>query len=343
MNRFAPLVLAACTSTELGPAHATQSAAYPVHAELGVVENAGRLYVFDGDVATVVRGGETLRLVKPPPGATWASPTVIPAPGGEDRWVVAIANGELIRITADGELERVGAHLDVADHTVLAIAGMGQAFAAGLADGALATTDGRQMKHFEVGATPLVAAARSKVAVARASTIDVFDLEHASATKFSVASVERIGFLDADSRRPRLVAMGAAGVYLETSGRLQQVQTPGIVRNLAISGPYLWLVIADTIYIHDGRKLRRTGLSTSPTARIFGSPSGDVWLAGKRLLRFSLDGPRDTEGRMTQRIDGITGARHAPRSSSVSSSNDRCHRQTRHSRHPRTGAFSKPG
>ncbi|HEY5935923.1 MAG TPA: hypothetical protein VIU61_14840, partial [Kofleriaceae bacterium] len=270
-------------------ARVVQNAQLPISAELGVIEAGDHVFAFSAGRVAILRDGAVVRELS----ARWASPTALVAPEHAGTWVVALADGELVRVLPDADPEPLGVRLGVGADRVLAIDGAGTAFVAGLAGGVAASSDGEHVKRFAGEPVRQVAAGRHKVAVGRAGRIEVLDLEHGAVVTFPLqGEAERIAFLDPEGPRPRLVIHQGTAVFLETGRVLERVQLPP-VQQIAPAGARLWIRAGDSLYIHDGRYLRLASATVGASAKIFGSSSGDVWIAEQRLVRYTLDTAAD--------------------------------------------------
>ena len=266
-----------------------KNARLPIPADVGVVELGPHVFAFSRDSVAVLRDGAVVHRV---PG-TWSHPVAITLADRAGTWVVAISNGQLLRILPDGDPEPVGAQFGLADERVLAIAATGTAFVIGLERGAIASADGSHVKRFPGAPAPLVAAARHMVAIGRTDHVELMDLTAGTLARFAVRAPTQLGFLDPDGTAPRLVVFDGRDVFVETAGALQRLPTDAPVRQLALAGAGLWLAVGSSLHAHDGKTLRPSRLTLREPARIFGAPSGDVWIAAAELVRFTTDTARD--------------------------------------------------
>lgn len=288
MNRLALLALVACASAEPPTARVVQNARLAITADLGVIEAGDHVFAFSSASVAILRDGAVVREIS----ARWGSPTAITAPDHAGTWVVALADGELVRVLPDADPEPLGVRLGVGSDRVLAIDGAGHGFVAGLESGAAASTDGERVKRFAGEPVRQVAAARHKIAIARTGHVDVLDLERGSLVTFPTqGDAQQIAFLDPDGPLPRLVVRQGTAVFLETGGVLERIQLPP-AQQIAAAGARLW-IRAGSLYLHDGSRLMGAGVTLGAAAQIFGSRSGDVWIAEPRLVRYTLDTAAD--------------------------------------------------
>jgi len=298
MTRVSVLLwVAACggatASPAATPANATVLARLAVGCDVGVVTQGGAVYVFGRDQASVVRDGEVVARAAAPTQAgkpvAWEAAAAIAAPDGK-RWAVGLAGGELWRVTPAGELEPVGDRLGLAGERVLAIDGSGGTFAIGLGDGFAVSRDGHHLMQFRGPATPHVAAAHDRIALARGTTVELLDL--AAGTKVSygtTATVDALAFLDAATEQPQLVVNAAGTVYVANQGTLRKLALPAAPRQLAASGARLWMLGDGALYSVAGPPVR-VATPVDHAAHIYSTSAGDIWLGSAReLQRYSLD------------------------------------------------------
>ncbi|MEJ7596849.1 MAG: hypothetical protein WKG01_02970 [Kofleriaceae bacterium] len=283
MTRLALAMVVACASTDASHRTVVQSDRLPVAANVGVLELGEDVFVFSRDLVSIIRDGQVIHRV---PGS-WASPMAITLPDRAGAWVVAVSNGQLLRVVPEGDPEPVGAHFGIADEHVLAIAAAGPAFVAGMQAGTVASADGSHVKRFTRAPGRLVAAARHKVAIAGVDDVALMDLEAGTVAMFAVRAPERIAFLDPEGAAPRLVVFDGIRAFVETAGVLNQVAASEPVRQIAPAGAGLWLIVGSSLQLYDGNELRHTLVTISANAQIFGTPSGDVWISDPELVRYT--------------------------------------------------------
>jgi mono/diheme cytochrome c family protein len=295
VRRLAAVALAACGGASYsGPIVApTRAGELAAGSDVGLVMLGGVGYAFEPRHVSVLRGARVVARTDAP-GPAWTSATALTGPDGE-RWAVGLANGGLWRVTITGELEPVGARLGIGDARVLAIDASGTGFAIGLAGGVAFSRDGAHLERLAGGDVTHVAIAGARVAASRDDALEVFDLERGTRVVYPVERSSAVAFTDPPGRSgepARLVVAAGGTAYAEDRGVLQRIPAPGQVRELAVSGPHIWLVARDGLFSYDQRGLieRISGLPAA--AHIHRAAASDVWVSqAGRSIRYSLDAP----------------------------------------------------
>jgi hypothetical protein len=265
-----------------------------VHAT-ALVEQGDAVYVLAGNLALIVRGGIVTTRVEAP--RAWTTGATIAAPDGDGRWVIAVDDeGVPWRLTLSGEREPVAERLGLAGTHVRAIGGTGATFAADLGDAVAFTTDGLHLARVPVDEDYRFAVARGTLARAIKATateparVERWDLVHATRVSFTLAP-SAIGFLDADTEHPRLVAVTDDRVFVETGGKLAPFAVPAAGHDLAARGDRLWISTNGELWLFDRGKLVPTQRDDHRVSLLGASATGDAWLATDRgLVRYSLGG-----------------------------------------------------
>jgi hypothetical protein len=274
----------------------TPNAELAVGSDVGLVMLDGVGYAFDPRHVSVLRGAQVIARANAP-GRPWTAAVALPGPDGA-RWAVGLAGGALWRVTSTGELEPIGARLGIGDARVLSVDASGTGFAIGLAGGVAFSRDGVHLERFSGGDVTHVAIASARVAVGRADSIEVFDLEHSVRVVYAVDGPSAVAFVGASGPSgpsgpsgddARLVVMAGGTAYAEDGGSLRRIAVPGRVRELAVSGPRIWLVVGGALFSLDQRALVEAIPTLPPGAFIHRASAGDVWVSqAGRSIRYSL-------------------------------------------------------
>ncbi len=269
-----------------------------VRADIGTLDKASAVvglgdatYVFRATGVAIVRGGILAATGEAP--AEIRSATTIAALDGDGRWVVAIASdGSVWRVTQTATFESIGERLGFSGIKVAALVGAGKTIAAQLEHGIASSTDGHHMQIVtSVPATTAFAAAVDRLAFATATTVELWDLGKATRRSFAIAGARSLAFLDPDSSAPRLVVATADRIAIESGGALRKISAPAAQTQIVAAGPRLWIGASDGMYLYDGRTTSPTTSATHSPRPLYGSPTGDVWVAGNPgLARYAIAG-----------------------------------------------------
>ncbi len=292
MNRALLVLVAAC-------AHAPPPAVTKLVAtDIGTLDNASAVvalgdatFVFRAAGVAILRGGILVATGEAP--AEIRSATTISALDGDGRWVVAVAtNGTVWRVTQTAAFESIGERLGFTGAKVVALVGAGKTIAAQLDQGIASSTDAHHMQIVtSVPTTTAFAAAVDRLAFATATTVELWDLAKATRRSFAVSGVRSLAFLDADSLAPRLAIATADQLAIESGGVLRKVSAPAALSSIVAAGPHLWIGAADRMYLYDGRTMSPTTSATHAPRPLYGSPTGDVWVAGNPgLAHYAIGG-----------------------------------------------------
>jgi hypothetical protein len=281
------VVLAIACRHGAGPAiELARTSEVPITKAVAVVETGDTVYAFEPHTVSIIRGGTVVARAEAPKHRAWTSAAVIPAPDGNGRWVVADLASSLWRVTPSGELEPVGDRFGIADDHVVNLAASSSTFGVGLTDGVAASTDGVHVIQLAGANTIPLAVARGRLARGDATAVHVFDLAHGTTMDYPFASGTKLAYVDADTESPRLAIANDSLVYVERHGKLERVAVPAPIASIAASGSRLWIVAGGSLYALDKDQLV-TSSARVGTAAIFGSSSGDVWVASDKLRRYS--------------------------------------------------------
>ena len=299
MRRFAPARVRAFATTivvavaschhDIGPTfELTRTTELPVAKAVAVVEVGDTVFAFDGNTVTIARGGSVVTRVEAPAGKAFVAAAVIAAPDGNGRWVVADLGGALVRVTAEGELDPVGDRFGIAGDRVVDVSASASTFGIGLRDGVAASRDGVHVVELSGSAAVRVAVAKDRLARADAQAVHVIDLAHGTEADYPFAGATRLAYVGADSATPRLAIANDELVYVETRGKLARVAVPGPITGISAGADRLWIAAAGALYgVGDDGAVQRAAASIARDARLFGSSTGDVWVASASLRRYS--------------------------------------------------------
>lgn len=257
-----------------------------------IIERDDKLFVVNPrQIAIVSRDGTTV--IDAPPGTVWERAAAVTSADFQPSSILAIASGALYGLDGQGQLVDVAEHYGVGHGRATEIVGASRTFAIATRDEVLASHDGLHLKRFR-GTANRLAAAPTRIALARARHTEVFDLERATSTSYPVVATE-LGFLDAFGVSPRLVVRTAAGLLVERSGKLETIADARAVEQVAIAGWHIWIGRGSTLSIYDGKRIHPTTVEMPAGGRLYGSPSGDVWVVeGTRIRRFRLETPDES-------------------------------------------------
>jgi hypothetical protein len=285
MRWLVAVAVVACS----GPGHAAPPSApvleqFAVGSDVALVVEGGLGYAFEPQQVSVLRGAQVVgRAVAP--GQPWTAAAALTGPDGE-RWVVGVAADALWRVTSTGDLEPAGPRLGIGSARVLSVAGSATGFALGLAGGVAFSRDGVHVERYAGGDVTQVAIASARVAIGRAGSLEVFDLEHRTRVVYPVRGLTAVAFA---GDRAALIATAGGAAYAEDGGVLRRISAPDDVGELAVSGARIWLAVSGALYALDGASLQRVA-ALPGGARIHAAGARDVWVSqAGQSLRYSLD------------------------------------------------------
>ena len=264
-------------------------------AEIAVIELAGDVYIFDRARVTIWREGR-LEATVPAPRVSWSAGAAIDSPEG-GAWVVGIAGGKLWRVTPAGAVESVADRWHLDDAAILSIDSTKDALVFGLANGVAVVSDHAHVVIYAGGEARHVAAAKGRIAIARANSVDVVDLVLRRQVSFPIAGATSIGFLDPSGPHPRLAVARASQIYIEEGGSLRPMSIPSRSRQLLVTGDRLWIITRDGLYSLTASGTReRIATAVAPTSRLHSSQAGAVWLSSDgAAAKFEIGSSRGAE------------------------------------------------
>jgi hypothetical protein len=264
----------------------------PVGTPVAVVEDGTNLVLFTDTGTTVFSGGVVALTDTTVTG--WRDGTTIPAADGSGTtWIVGIdGTGQIHRLRADMTFESISDRYGLANDNVHHIASLGSGYVAFSLDQSLALSDGILVARYnDASFTDSLAGGSARAAGASNGMIRVFEAASSNARSFPLAGARFVAF-DATGR---LVVASDSAVYFENAQGALDVRYRGsAIHGLAVSGGRVWFAAGSELGTIEGTQVSITsGQRVSSSARLSGSPSGDVWLFdGPQLHRFACDSCR---------------------------------------------------
>jgi mono/diheme cytochrome c family protein len=261
---------------------------------LAVTELGDEVTVFSQAGVYVFVSGSLAGSITSSPPIRWAGAATIPESGnGSGRWVVGFdETGALWRVRDRARLERVDERFALAQKPVIAVfeASSTPRLATFVQGDRLAVADGSMVRFVGAHANG-AAGGGGTIALREADHVTKLEADLHRATGYRLEGASDVA-VDAHGR---VFASRDDAVYAEQGGALTLVrQARGPVRTLAAAADRVWwsegghLVTAEP----NGGAVRIAEVGApalGPHARLFGSPSGDVWVVDDgRLARYSL-------------------------------------------------------
>lgn len=265
-----------------------------------VAELGTSVTVFGSTGATVLTSGAPV--ASDASVVAWRAAGAIPSADGETTWVVGVdADGRLRRMHGSA-LEDVSDRFGLADAKVADVGAASGAPTAFLLDDGVALSDGRSVTRWQ-GAMHGVAAGAGRAAVASDGAVRVFD----AAGHETDAPLDDATFVAFAG--DALVAATHHAIYRVDGGAAERVWDAGprTIHGVASSGANVWLAVDDELALfRDGSVAVTTGQKLATDARVFGSPSGDVWVvSGGTLSRWAPSSASGDEGVWTSTVQPV--------------------------------------
>ncbi len=318
MRRAAALSLvfaaAACSggapSSPDAPGKPTQLTLAPVawnasNADVGkidaVAETGATVAVFGASGATVMTSGAVSTVDGSI--ATWRSAGFLPEPGGAATWLVGVdGDGKLRHVKSDGTLEDASDRFGLLGAKIADVAASSASPFGFLLDDGVATSDGVHVTRYG-GAQHAIAAGGAHVAIASDGAVRVFD---ASGAEKDVALADA-SFVAVDPNGAVYAATHHALYAIDGGVKIVFDASPRTIHGLVASGASMWMALDGELALYrDGQASVTDGFAVAPDARIFASPSGDIWvLSAAQLQRFSgraAAAPGDDHGLWQQSV-----------------------------------------
>jgi cytochrome c5 len=113
---------------------------------------------------------------------------------------------------------------------------------------------------------------------------------------YAVDGPGEVAFVDPSGVDARLVVIAGGTAYAEDRGVLRRLPAPGRVRQIAVSGPRIWLVAGGALFSLDQGALVERISALSPPARIHRASANDVWVSqGGQSIRYADAQARATD------------------------------------------------
>jgi hypothetical protein len=264
------------------------------HAEVGpvrAVADAGDTVVVFGDgQATILAGGAIVAIDHSV--SRWTAAGVVPAADGNGTWIVGVdGDGRVLRLRNHSAFEGVSDRWGLAHDRVLGVTAIGPSIAGFLLSGEVAVADGHHVTRYMTGPLQGLFGGGGRAAFLD-DPLRVFDLRARAARAFSLPEPASLAAMRDDGR---LFTASRGAVYGEDDHgdlALRFEATDSAIHGLVAAGERLWFADGAELGTIEGGALRETtGARLAPTARLVGSPSGDVWTitADRDLLRFSAE------------------------------------------------------
>ncbi|NUQ77010.1 MAG: hypothetical protein HUU21_26040 [Polyangiaceae bacterium] len=264
-------------------------AAVDVGKVAAVAESGGIIAILADTGSTVLSGGVVTATDGSVKNFTRAA--VIPAADGNGMWIAGIdATGTVLRLRAGSYFEPVSNLYGLSGEEVLEVAALGGAYVAFSLDGQLAVADGMTVTRYDVATYTGLAGADGRAASAGEGRARIFEAASESELSHVLSGAEQAVF-DAAGR---LVVRTADAIYAEDGQGnlgLRYRAKAGALRELSASDVRVWAVEgSELLSIEADGVLRTEGAGIPETARLMGSPSGDVWsIDGGVLSRFAAE------------------------------------------------------
>lgn len=225
---------------------------------------------------------------------TWGSSAgVIPAGDLAGEWQAAVStDGRVFRLRNRAVMEDVSDRYGLKGTPVREVVGLGKGRTAFALTGVLAVANGKEVKRYD-GVYSGVVGANGRLATPGPDGVRVLEPESGALDFYPLPGARAAAF----DPMGRLVAATAEGLYQQGEGEdrsLKQIyQASGAeIRSLTGTPTGVWVVIGDTASLLQGGMLKMgpPGM-VAQGARLYGTPTGDVWaLGGSKLVRLAEQG-----------------------------------------------------
>lgn len=225
---------------------------------------------------------------------TWRRAAMVPALDLPESWLLGVdQSGRLHRMRNRMILEDVTARFGLSDRPVLEVVPLSSSMTAFALRDQVAVVDGSKVWFYDIKARGLAGAAGRLAAF---DWMGVLEVDFTAPEGARIAQLPLEGVIGAAfdvTGELALVAATSSALFVERNGALVKVwDAPEDVRITALagSGSGVWVAIGKELALFRGLQLLH-GSSTPggaelEDARLYGSPSGDVWvLGGPQLLR----------------------------------------------------------
>jgi hypothetical protein len=216
---------------------------------------------------------------------------VVPALDLPDRWLLGVDPlGHCYRVRRNGQLEAVNSQYGLTGNSVREVVAVSSTLTAFALPKQVAVVNGSSVRMYDLQARGLAGAAGRLAAFDETELIQI-DLsgEHGATMKrLPLEGVLAVAF-DLSGQEALVVAT-AQPLYVEKQGSLNKIwdaPDDAKITGLAGSGRGVWIAVGNQLVLLRGEKLFHGNSERLPdSARLVGSPSGDVWvLGGSQFMR----------------------------------------------------------
>lgn len=254
-----------------------------------VGELGGTTVIFSNTGASIFSGGV---LVAADANITdWSASAIFPAADGNGTWIAGLSqSGKAYRLRAGTYFEGISDLYGLEMDTIAGAAALGGPSIAFALEGQLAIADGMNVTRYDIETFQGIAGSGGRAASAGADKVHAFNAKSAEHSIYDLPGAEQVVF-DATGR---MVVRTADSVYLEAQGgglvlryksagaKLHQLVASD-VRVWFLEGSELGALESDAVYVSKGAGI-------GDTAKLLGSPSGDVWTVdGPKLTRYAAE------------------------------------------------------
>lgn len=292
------LALAACGS----PPHSKSAGGIEALTVRPVAWNAAQTPV--GNVKAVADTGDTVCIfaddgatVMSPAGAlvahdthikNWVAGDSIYAVGESTRWIIGVdATGHLYRLKAMSAFEDVGQRWQLWGKKVHTATIVGPGKVGFLLDGEIAFADSNRISVFGTSPFDTMAGGGGFAVGVTKDAVELLNSTNGLVTRFALPDAQ-YAVLDS---RGRLFAATKRGVYAADAGGTLDLMYDAdheSIHGLVASGDLVWFADGSELGAINGVHVGVTsGANIDKNAKLQRSPTGDVWVLGKQLARYS--------------------------------------------------------